>query len=281
MFVVVSGRARLFTFGCSFTDYVWAMWPQVLARQYDVPLYNYGKAGAGNMYMFNHIMQADCYYNFQPEDIIAVCWTNVCREDRYVDRQWYTAGNIFTNNQFEVDWVKQWVDPTGMAIRDYAAIKGAQEFIASRTKNHLFLSMCDIVTRTDQWSSSKAKPNPASSLYQSTLTDIKPSFYDILWQDDNMVKQKKDAKIVHKRFIDGHPSPAEALEYLEAVTDIDFDTATRDAVQKSQLFWRDFCAENASGSSQQIFRPSEMTEEQIDNLTRGTQIWPQEKVMRL
>lgn len=139
MFDVVQNKSRLFTFGCSFTDYIWTTWPQVLGRQYQIPLYNYGKSGAGNMYIFNHVMQADCYYNFQPEDIIAICWTNVCREDRYANKQWHTNGNIFTNDQFSKDWVKTWADPLGMAIRDYAAIKATQDFIQSKTNNYLFL----------------------------------------------------------------------------------------------------------------------------------------------
>jgi hypothetical protein len=276
MFDVVPGRSRLFTFGCSFTDYVWTTWPQILGHHYKIPLYNYGQTGAGNMYIFNHIMQADCYYTFQPEDIIAVCWTNVCREDRYVDGGWCTEGNIFTNDQFEKDWVKRWVDPDGMSIRDLAAIKAAHEFVFSKTKNHLFLSMCDLINRKDQWAESNTKPNDRiSRLYRTTLDQIRPSFYDTLWNDNPSVKQIKDYQEVHKKFIDGHPSPVEGLEYLQAVTDIEFGTSTIDAVEKSQQFWRDFLIER------KISRPWSMAKEEIAQLELGTKIWPTEKISRL
>ena len=276
MFDVVPGRSRLFTFGCSFTNYIWTTWAQILGHHYKIPLYNYGQTGAGNMYIFNHIMQADCYYTFRPEDIIAVCWTNVCREDRYVNGNWVTDGNIFTNDQFEKDWVKRWVDPDGMCIRDLAAIKATHEFIFSKTKNHLFLSMCDIINRTDQWAELNSKqPNNISQLYQTTLDQICPSFYDTLWNDDPTVKKIKDNQVVHTKFIDGHPSPVEGLEYLQAVTNINFDSDTIDAVEGSQQFWKDFLVK------QKISRPWRMTKDEISSLTLGTEIWPAEKISRL
>jgi hypothetical protein len=276
MFKVVTGKSRLFTFGCSFTNYIWSTWPQILGHHYKIPLYNYGQLGAGNMYIFNHIMQADCYYAFQPEDIIAICWTNVCREDRYVNGGWCNGGNIFSNDQFEKDWVKRWVDPDGMTIRDLAAIKAAHEFVFSKTKNHVFLSMCDIINRKDQWATPNSNHcDSISQLYHSTLEQIRPSFYDTLWNDDPSFKQIKDYQIVHKRFIDGHPSPQEGLDYLQAVTDIKFDDNTIQSVEKSQQFWKNFLVER------KISRPWSMTQDETGELTAGTNIWPTEKTSRL
>lgn len=276
MFDVVPGRSRLFTFGCSFTDYFWATWPQILGHHYKIPLYNYGQSGAGNMYIFNHVMQADCYYAFRPEDIIAICWTNVCREDRYVDGKWSNGGNIFNNNQLEKDWSKHLLNYNGMSIRDLAAIKATHEFIFSKTKNHLFLSMCDIINRKDQWAKLTSKnSNHIGRLYQPTLDQIRPSFYDTLWNDDPIVKQIKDYQTVHTKFIDGHPSPLEGLEYLQAVTNINFDNDTVAAVKNSQQFWKDFLVK------QKICTPYNMTKDEISQLALGTKIWETAEIIKL
>jgi hypothetical protein len=48
---------RLFTFGCSFTRYLWPTWADILAE--DIPYYeNWGCGGAGNLYISNAIMEA-------------------------------------------------------------------------------------------------------------------------------------------------------------------------------------------------------------------------------
>ena len=57
-------KGRLFTFGCSFTSYHWPTWANILAYDYDIPLYNYGLNGAGNQFIFNMLMQADSFNNF-------------------------------------------------------------------------------------------------------------------------------------------------------------------------------------------------------------------------
>lgn len=281
MFEVVQNKSRLFTFGCSFTEYIWTTWPQVLGKQYQVPLYNYGAQGTGNMYIFNHVMQADCYYDFRPEDIIVVCWTNVCREDRYANKKWYRNGNVLTNSQFGKDWVKLWAQPEGMAIRDYAAIKATQEFIKSKTTNYLFLSMCDIVSRVDQWSDTVSEPTAASRLYDTVLKEIKPSFYDVLWNNDLLIKQKLDNDAVHYKFIDGHPSPTEALEYIKLVTDIEISHETEQSVCDANLTWQTFFKTQSERSSQDIFRPCEMSAAEKEQIFRDTQIWPQENIKQL
>ena len=63
---------RLFTFGCSFTEWIWATWANILAYELDVPFYNFGKPGAGNYYIANQISQADAIFNFTKDDLVIV-----------------------------------------------------------------------------------------------------------------------------------------------------------------------------------------------------------------
>jgi hypothetical protein len=73
--------SRLFTFGCSFTNYRWSTWADCLAPEFD-EFKNWGQSGAGNPYIFNSVMEADQQYIFNSTDTVVVCWTNIMREDR-------------------------------------------------------------------------------------------------------------------------------------------------------------------------------------------------------
>ena len=45
---------RIFTFGCSFTNYLWSTWANILGYEFrEAEFYNFGKSGAGNQYIFN------------------------------------------------------------------------------------------------------------------------------------------------------------------------------------------------------------------------------------
>lgn len=274
-------RLRLFAFGCSFTRYHWATWPQILAQHHDAELYNYGCAGAGNIYIFNHIMQADQYYQFGADDIVAVCWTNVCREDRYVNDRWFTGGNIFSNPYHDLDWAKKWADPHGMAIRDYAVIHAAQDYIQHRTNHHWYFSMCDIRRRMDQWASSGVDMMPAADLYQPTLQKIQASFYDVLWNDDITVKHQYNNQYIDRRFIDAHPSPQESLTYLQRTTNIDFSPDTVQAVMQAQDSWVKTLGSYCQRWTGRDFSPHHLPSSELDLLESATRIWPEHAVCRL
>ena len=136
---------RLFAFGCSFTNYYWPTWVDIVAQELQIPYYNYGQAGAGNQYIFNKLMQADSYYQFDKNDLVIVCWTNVAREDRYAHGHWETPGNIYTQSSYDEKFVRQWADPVGYAVRDFATIKAVAGFLSGRQTQHHFLEFIDCI----------------------------------------------------------------------------------------------------------------------------------------
>lgn len=71
---------RLFTFGCSFTDYHWITWADIVAAYLDIESYNFGMPGANNMGIAWTILQADRQYKFTSEDCIIVEWTTLGRD---------------------------------------------------------------------------------------------------------------------------------------------------------------------------------------------------------
>lgn len=87
---------RLFTFGCSFTQYMWPTWANVVAYDLKLPLYNFAVAGLGNVGIMNRVMEADMKFKFTPEDKIMIMWSSWSRDD-YVTAHghWHMAGSRF------------------------------------------------------------------------------------------------------------------------------------------------------------------------------------------
>jgi len=195
--------SRLFTFGCSFTNYRWSTWADCLAPEFD-RFENWAQSGAGNHYIFNSVMEADQRHNFTTGDTVVVCWTNVMREDRYTDR-WQTLGNVTTCPVYNKDYVRDAVTERGCLIRDLAMIKATQVLLKQKHNvNWRFLSMCPI-NNSQQFDDSVSQQQDVLDLYQDVLNNIMPSYREIVFQQG------------WRNSGDPHPTPAEHLAYLDAV----------------------------------------------------------------
>lgn len=255
---------RLFTFGCSFTDYVWPTWANILGYEFrDAEFYNFGKSGAGNQYIFNMIMQADASYNFTHNDIVIVQWTNVSREDRYFHAgapilndsevqhgAWSTPGNIYSQDTYDEAWIEKYFSEYGALVRDLAFIKAAHGMLKHKTQWH-FLQMNNLVHYVDQWDSnvkvedsklprefgSKSRVKQLRELYSETISNLQPSFYDVLYNNNWAQKFKADRKIVNKHFQDGHPHLLEHYDYLKRVFEHNWRPSTNEKVGELQKKW--------------------------------------------
>ena len=182
--------SRLFTFGCSFTNYRWSTWADCLAPEFD-SFENWGQSGAGNEFIFNSVMEADQRQQFGPQDTVMVCWTTSIREDRYVNERWHTLGNMFSCPIYNKDYLATHVDERGLLIKTLAYIKAVKTLLENRQVQWKFLSVDQV---------------DSLNIYQDVIDSIAPSYHDVLfkngWPDRNG---------------DPHPSPAEHLAYLDTV----------------------------------------------------------------
>lgn len=118
---------RVFAFGCSFTNYKWPTWADVISFEYpDVEYYNFGKAGGGNLFIFSTIMAANKKYRFTQDDLVLIMWSTFSREDRYIQRGWETPGNIFTQGYYDKEFIKKYICVKGCVVRDLALISSMQ-----------------------------------------------------------------------------------------------------------------------------------------------------------
>lgn len=198
--------SRLFTFGCSFTNYRWSTWADCLAPEFD-EFQNWGQSGGGNHYIFNSVMEADQRHHFGPGDTVIVCWTSSDREDRYVNGQWHTPGNAhFATNVYNKEYLKTHIDERGYLIRDLAYIKAVKTLLENRPGlTWRFLSMVEIMSRP--W------PDDDTSIHR----DVMRLYSDVL--DTVLLGYDKTVFLNNwpKPGIDPHPTPAEHLEYLDWV----------------------------------------------------------------
>ena len=87
-------KGRLFVFGCSWTNYLWPTWADILGRQFDY-YENWGGPGSGNTLIFNRIIEAGTRHQFTPDDTIIIQWSGLTRSDGYKNGKWYSSYNVF------------------------------------------------------------------------------------------------------------------------------------------------------------------------------------------
>lgn len=75
---------RLFTFGCSFTNYCWPTWAELLALDYDY-FENWGVSGIGNRGIAERVAECHAKNIFNENDTIIVQWSSHVRHDWYKD----------------------------------------------------------------------------------------------------------------------------------------------------------------------------------------------------
>lgn len=218
---------RLFTFGCSFTEYFWPTWADIVGQNFDY-YRNWGRSGAGNQYIFNSLIEANARKQFTDKDTVIIMWTNVTREDRYVNYEWKTVGNIYTVQTFyDKTFIKKYADDRGYLIRDLATIAATIDLLDHWGVKYHLLSMVPL-TNLDQYSVNPSPDSDVIELYASAIEKIKPSVYEVVFNFDWFSKNINGMKQ-----FDAHPIPSEHLEYVEKVLpEYPISDATREWVKQ-------------------------------------------------
>lgn len=203
---------RLFAFGCSFTNYKYWTWANILSQQYDW-FENWGQAGAGNAFIFHSVMEADQRHRFQDGDTVIVCWTDIMREDRYIEKRgWITLGNVaWADNVYRKEFIDSGVCEHGNLLRDLNMIKAVYELLQSRPGvTWRFLCMVPI-DRLSDMDTRRVERGDMLDLYSDVLSHFPKSFIDVL--GENYWHKNTSARLSE----DYHPTTQEHLQYLDAV----------------------------------------------------------------
>lgn len=116
---------RLFVFGCSFSQYMWPTWANIVAYDLKMPLYNFAFAGLGNVGIMQRVMEADFKFSFTPEDKIIIMWTSWSRDDYVMAHgMWSNSGSRWNEhyNKTEIDLLKKRWSPMDDIVKNATAI---------------------------------------------------------------------------------------------------------------------------------------------------------------
>jgi hypothetical protein len=202
---------RLFTFGCSLTWYKWPTWADILGKEFDY-FENWGQSGAGNQFIFNSIVECLARKTITANDTFIIMWTSVAREDRYVDNQWLTPGNIYTQNIYDHEFVKKFADNKGYLIRDLALIDAVKTILDSKKIRYIFLSMVPISNITHWDTATISNIDEITGLYKKTIDSIRPSMFETIFNND----WNRPANSNIPKELD-HPVPMEHLAYIDKI----------------------------------------------------------------
>lgn len=213
---------RLFTFGCSFTQYWrWPTWADIVGRQYDA-YENWGICGGGNASIFYNLIEANQRHRFDgATDQVMIMWTNTSREDHYVVNEWLGLGNIYWNagSEYPKEYVHRFACERGFLIRDLALIAAARDLLQSWNVPFRFFSMVPLNVsnlQTGFGAEREADNHDVLDLYRTVLDSIAPSVYQTVFDSDwNSRPGIADVHDSARR--DFHPTPMEHLEYLNVV----------------------------------------------------------------
>jgi len=253
-------KKRLFTFGCSYVDWTWPTWADMLGRSYDFQ--NWAVRGSGNRAIAQRLSEAILSQKIGPGDLVIVQWTHFHRFDHHATGltefgNWSMSGNIHSCAVM-IRWVLESWQEKSYAMYSLNEIHSAMALLESTGCEYYITSGPDL--RKD---------------YQH-FDDLR--IYDVLWEKYDWLEPIQEftdstgykgttlkRKIMNWTFnkltptttTDPHPNPEHHLMWLERnlldKLDIEFDRKfaedaiavyktltdwdTADGILKEQLGW--------------------------------------------
>lgn len=116
---------RLFTFGCSYTQFMWPTWANIIAHDLQIPFYNWGLSGTGNVAIASRMLECDLKHKFTSNDLIIVNWSSWHRIDLVnpnSPKKWLAGGNVFNNPMFPPKFIKKYWNQNNDIVKNSTAI---------------------------------------------------------------------------------------------------------------------------------------------------------------
>jgi len=215
---------RLFTMGCSFTKYFWPCWSEIVDLQLNPQeFYNFGDPGAGNSYINHTVQLNNLKYNFGPDDMIMICWSNILRNDWFIDYEWSAEGNMLFGGKYNSLLPDKLKLPEHCLARDLVNMVGTIQLLDQIGCQHHHFSMNTMFATDDHRTYEVFHETIIQSDYIRPLIDycspyLNKSFYDVLEDSvrENWLNHFPEDEFNGNEW-DQHPMPLHHLNYLQSV----------------------------------------------------------------
>ena len=202
----ISEYERFFAFGCSFTDYRWPTWADIIGNQIDL-YYNFGGAAHSNSLIARSVIRANLLHNFTENDLIIIQWTDILRDEYYTNGIFRGTGNILHNTIFDTE-----IELENMAAayyqRDYEYISMINENLILKNLEFNFISMSRFLSAESSLPFDVNQISPYRK-FQSVPNFLEECFQGD-WNNSNSV-QIYDGK---ETIVDRHPDCVEHLDFV-------------------------------------------------------------------
>lgn len=225
---------RLFTFGCSFTNYRYPTWAHILSKSMpeDCEFHNLGRGSGGNLFIANRITEANKKFKFCETDLVVVMWSTLCREDRLINGNWLLAGNIFTQGYYDDSFVKKYCDPVGYLLRDLSLMELSKTYLDSLPCDN-FMMLSVPVTHQIFY------PTDLTEEVLETYKDLIDSFPPTMFQTEMKNNWTTDVEYINnenKLQSDYHPTPMNYYNYLTSMGFVLNDKAKEYALASEKTY---------------------------------------------
>jgi len=131
---------RIFTFGCSMSNFSWPTWADGLCYHFDKlgwETHNFACSGMGNEHIQHALTMADLKYNITDEDVICIQWSSWIREDRiWKDGNFSRAGSIIGCDEF-TDFVDNYFSLENYILKNINAIHAVNKSYNINYQGHI------------------------------------------------------------------------------------------------------------------------------------------------
>lgn len=198
---------RIFAFGCSMTEYGWPTWADAVGHTLHLngyEYYNFGSAGSGNYYILASMIKANHDFKFTDTDIIMVLWSSWNREDRYLPGKfympWTNQGNVLNGQIYDDQFIQRYWSLEHDIIKNITCISAARAMFNISWEGSIpaYENTTGIRVETDPLLNALAQQHHENPMPVSDINSVEPN-----------------SSIYNRLHLDGHPSPAEHLKYVE------------------------------------------------------------------
>lgn len=212
-----NNRKRFFAFGCSYTQYSYATWADLIGRRFE-EYYNFGAAGCSNTHIMNKVIEADNFYKFDAStDLVIIMLTGFGRFT-YLPKNsnnWISKGDLYTYNHNTKDPIttafvdNMWSDDWAV-YQSWINVKTIKNILDSKKIDYKILMGIDNSGYIDGTAQvSDFMLDKAKEIY--TLLDVKQSLDE--WKKINNHVDSPYWQDVSRP--DGHPSTRVYMKYLQ------------------------------------------------------------------